>query len=265
MKLKLARVRYGEVLANIYWSSEVDFKKPLRFIISHHGLPSHPYQLNPAPLHGYIEKGFVMVYPEYIGTWGSYGKNTLESCVKTALDTINFVSKGTAMNLADNTSFSWTVKDITLLGGSFGGSVVLVAGAKSKEVKNIIAIAAPTDYRTHNKSHKEEDLNETWCLIQRGFENLWRLDKKFFIELSLGKIDLNPIDYAEKLENKNILLIHGDKDNSVSVDRSIELFNQIKKGKGKHKLIILKNEGHKGNDIIGGDDIFPRVIDWLEI
>lgn len=263
MALKWARTRHKKILANMYWDDKLNFTKPVKFILSFHGLPSHPYQLNPAPLHAYLEEGFVMVYPEYIGTWGSYGKNTLQSCVETALSIIQFVSKGKAMNILDKIKLSWKAQDIILLGGSFGGSVVLVAGAKSNLVKNVIAVAQPTDYRSHNKKYKEENLNETWRILTDGFKNLWRLDKKFFDKLLSGELDVNPVDYVDKLKNKNILLIHGDNDSSVSVERSIELFNQLKKGNGNHKLIILKNEGHKGNDIIGRGDLSPKIIGWL--
>lgn len=264
MALRWARFKYGKILANMHWDDNFDLLSPRQFIISVHGLPSHPYQLNSAPLNEYLRMGFVIILPEYIGTWGSYGINTLESCVDTILETIQFLKKGKAQNLLNGKNVAWKVKEIILLGGSFGGSVALIAGAKSKAIRKIIAVAPPTDYRTHNKKYHEEDLNETWQTVKKGFENLWRLDKKYFDKLQQGKIDLNPVDYVNELKRKNVLLVHGENDKSVSIKRSIELLKLIKSKNRNSKLIALKGEGHLGNDVIGKSKLFKEISRWLK-
>jgi pimeloyl-ACP methyl ester carboxylesterase len=237
-----------------------------RFMIVCPGMPGHPYSRNPAKLEGLIEKGFVLVYPDYVGTWASYGTMSWEKCVDTVLQSIEFIKKRTGVSAYDRSRMSWGVRDIILLGGSFGGSVVLVAGAKSKDIRPIISVAAPTNWRNHSRIPEEsgEPIDGLFDSIQRGWENLWRIpSRKEWDRLVRGDVDLNPVDYVEELGDKNTLLVHGEIDNIVAATRSIDLHQQLLKGKGKHELLILRGEGHKGNDVIGREDIIERVLRFL--
>lgn len=250
----------------MWFRENIDPNKEYRFIISCHGLPSHPYQHNPSKMENVTDAGFVMVFPNYIGTWASDGIMSWENCVKTILDTVDFVKSGQGRKVTqytgDDSIIKWKVKDITLLGGSFGGSVALVAGAKSKDVKNIISIAAPTNWRDHSKIHEEsaEPIEDLYDAIKHGWKNLWRIpNKEEWNRLVEGTADLNPCDYIVQLKSKNTLLIHGDADKVVSVKRAEQLHEDIKDGKGKHEIIILKGEGHMGNETIGRNEIFSKV------
>ena len=266
MKLTLTVFRFGDIVASMWSKESLESNKKFRFMIFCYGLPSHPYQHNPAKVEKLIERGFVLIYPNYIGTWASYGIMSWENCTNTILQTIDFLRGGEGKNIYDDSKILWKVKDITLVGGSFGGAVVLVAGAKSKYIKNIIAVCAPTNWRNHSRipEEKGEPIEKLYYTIQKGWKNLWRIpNKEEWDRLVNGSADLNAVDYIEELKNKNVLLIHGELDNIVVAKRSIDLYSQLKKGNGNHKLIILKNEGHEGNYIIGREDVFTQVIDWL--
>lgn len=258
--------KFGDIVATMWYRDELTPKKARRFILSCHGLPSHPYQHNPAKMEPLLDKGFVMLFPNYIGTWASSGTMSWENCVETVHRTIDFIKAESGNNLYDNAPLSWRVKDITLLGGSFGASVVLVAGAKSADVKNIIAVAGPTNWRNHSRIPEEaaEPIEELFDVVQAGWGNLWRIPhKKEWMRLVKGTADLNAVDYVDALKEKNVLLIHGRDDRIVAAKRSIELHESIKKGKGKHELLILEGEGHQGNDVVGRDDILPKVLGFL--
>ncbi len=267
MKPKLTVFRFGDIITSMWSKENLESNREYRFMIFCYGLPSHPYQHNPAKVEKLIESGFVLIYPHYLGTWASYGTMSWENCTNTILQTIDFLKGGNGENIYDDSKVLWKVEDITLVGGSFGGAVVLVAGAKSKYIKNIIAVCAPTNLRDHSRIPEEtgEPIEKLYCTVKNGWENLWRIpSKEEWDKLVDGSADLNAIDYIEELKNKNVLLIHGDLDNIVAAKRSIDLHNQLKKGNGNHKLIILKNEGHEGNYIIGREDLLPQVTDWLE-
>jgi dipeptidyl aminopeptidase/acylaminoacyl peptidase len=262
----IAVVRFGEIVASIWSKDNLRPNLEYRFMIVCPGLPGHPYSRNPAKLEGLIEKGFVIVYPDYIGTWASYGTLSWEKCVDTVLQSIEFVKLGKEESAYDRSKISWKVKDIALLGGSFGGSVVLVAGAKSKDIRSIISVAAPTNWRNHSRIPDEpgEPIDELFDSIMRGWENLWRIpSRKEWDRLARGEVDLNAVDYLEELRGMNTLLIHGEVDNIVTPQRSIDLHQKLQNGRGKHELLILSGEGHRGNDIVGREDITQRVLKFL--
>lgn len=266
MRPTLKVFKFGGIVATMWYGENLSPDKVRRFIISCHGLPSHPYQHNPAKMEPLLDKGFVMLFPNYIGTWGSSGTMSWENCVRTVHRAIDFLKAGSGNNLYDNAEVTWEVKDVTLLGGSFGASVVLVAGAKSADVKNIIAVAGPTNWKDHSRIPEEaaEPIEELFNVVQRGWSHLWRIPgKEEWMRLVEGTADLNAVDYVDSLKEKNILLIHGGDDTIVAAKRSRELYKSIKKGKGKHELLILEGEGHRGNDVVGRDDVLPRVLAFL--
>src|SRR3989338_7256453 len=228
MKPKFSVFRHGDVVTTVWSKSGIDKDKKYRFMIFCYGLPSHPYQHSPAKVEKFLENDFILVYPNYIGTWASYGTMSWEKCVDSILQTIEFLKSGTARETYDNSKIGWKVKDIILVGGSFGGTVALVAGAKSKDIKKIISVAAPTNFRSHNriKNQPEESLENLYFCIMRGWKNLWRIhNRQEWERLVEGRADINPVDYINFMK--------------------------------------IKDEGHVGNDFIGTEKINNKVLAWL--
>jgi dipeptidyl aminopeptidase/acylaminoacyl peptidase len=189
-----------------------------------------------------------------------------EKCVDTVLQSIEFIKQGRGESAYNTSTISWRAKDIILAGGSFGGSVVLVAGAKSKDIRSIISVAATTNWRDHSRIPEEpgEPIDELFESIRRGWENLWRIpSKKEWDRLARGDVDLSPADYVEELRDKNTLLIHGELDNIVAARRSVDLHQNLQSGNAKHELLILQREGHRRNDVIGREDIIEMVLRFL--
>lgn len=258
-------IKYEGILIKVWYNPKSFLKnKARRFIIVCHGCPSHPYDENPATNQKFMEDDFILVYPEYIGTWGSEGLCNFENAVDSVLKTINLLMKNTAKDIKSNQVINWKVKDITLLGGSFGGSVVLVAGAKSNFINKIIAVSSVTDWRTHNKlNFKEEDLTQMWKIINNGLNNYWRVNKQDYIKLMNGELDLNPIDYINILKEKNTLLIHGIYDSDVNYRRSKNLNKELKKGTGKHEIYLSKQKGHIVTRHLSKKQYYKKIINFL--
>lgn len=273
VKIGMCKVRYGKILSMIYFmrrssSYFPDSNKGYRILIFCYGIPGRPLDETSPVIKNFLKekKDCLVVCPEYIGTHSSYGKFTIKNAIKTIIKTIKFIKKGETRELWSQRSFSWKVKNISLIGGSFGGSIALVAGAKSDDVRNIIAIAAPIDWNTHAKiPGEEEDLENLYNVIKRGWKNLWRIrDKKDWKSFVSGKLGINPIEYVKNLKSKNVLLIHGKQDRIVSPERSKLLLSELQKRKGNCKLIFTEDKGHFGIQILTDKNLIKRVINFLE-
>lgn len=263
-----ASFSYGDILATMWFSSPLQTNKKYRFIIVCHGLPSHPYQHAPAKLEKLLDAGFVLLYPQYRGTQNSKGTFTWEGCIETVASSAEFLRSGKGRGLynkdSGKTEMQWSVKDITVLGLSFGGSVALVAGAKSYLIDNIISVAGPIDYRTHNrlKDVPEDSMECIYSFIDIALRSLWRtVTREEYQRIIDGSADVNPVDYVSELKNKKVLLVHGEKDVAVGISRSKELYAHIKGGKGKKKFIVVKNTGHEL--CLPSPSIVPKIVSFL--
>ncbi len=259
MKFNSARVRSGKVFISLAYA---DLSKPIRVIILAYGLPGSPPNTNDLFVRRFVSRGFVVAVPEYIGTFDSYGQCNFENCVDTLLETIRLFSNGIAKDLITMEVLHWRVKELVLIGGSFGASIALVAGARS-DIRKIVSLAAPTNYR--DIGDEEESIIDDYHIMKRAFPKTWRFaSKKAWTDLDKGVLDLNAVDYAKSLRSKNVLLVHGMKDKSVNFKRSAQLYVMIKGGKGKKRLILLQKEGHFGLRALRKPKVFNEVIRFLK-
>jgi dipeptidyl aminopeptidase/acylaminoacyl peptidase len=248
------------------WYIKNHFKRKNPFVgIMCHGLPSHPYQHNPAKIEKLILEGWILIYPNYKGTWASKGDMSWEGCVETIIDMVNYISKGNIKSV-NNQNLFFENPRIVLIGGSFGGSVALVAGAKSPLVKDIVCVAGVTNWRNHQQIPGEdgEPMDKLYKSVLKGYGPLWRItSKKEWLKLEQGSVDLNPIDYHKKLSEQNVFLVYGKKDNIVSSKRGIELYKELKKGSGKHELILL-DKGHCDYNVFSNENLYNKLSIWLK-
>jgi len=249
----------GPVHATLWWAGELSPKKPRKFLILCHGLPSHPYQMAPHKLEGWLRKGYALLYPHYIGSGASHGRFTFEGCVETVRRCAAFLKAGRGREAYGNALVAWKARDVILVGGSFGGSVVLVAGAKIPAVKSIIALAAPIDWRSLPES--DESLQDIYRSIRRGYRQVWRVSKSERGRLERGTVDFNPVDYIPQLRKKRVCLIHGLKARTVPPESSATFYVLL--DKGPHRLILVKNGRHFGHDILGRKEMMRAVLEWL--
>lgn len=190
-------------------------------------------------------EGFSCLYLRYSGTWGSYGNFLKDSPVKDVKNIIRFLLKNKYfVDSSNNQKTKFVFNEIILLGTSFGGSICLVAGAKSKFIKKIIALSPIIDYRDHarNQIYNEEDIGTLGNYLKRAYGVAYNFSETSWRKFIAGKLDINPIDYTKQLGKKKIILLSGVKDKSLSFDRVKNFFNEIPSKKKKH--YIFKNIGH---------------------
>lgn len=248
------RIRITNILIELYY---VPSSANGTVIVFCYGIPSHPFDRFPFGLESYLRQGYILVYPHYEGTFGSDGVCTLENTVSSIIATSQSMRSGNIYDLVSGERINIVTRRVILVGGSFGGSIALLAAAKSCEISTAISVAGPTDYRGRDFSKLKDKL-------KRAYKKEWNVTPSVWKALAEGRIDINPIDYADKLRQKNIYLIHGADDRIVSAEHSTKLYEMLKNGLGKHRILIEPNVGHVGSHYIGADHVHNSVESWLE-
>ncbi len=247
------RIKIGNVLTEIYHIPSSANGIVITFC---YGIPSHPFDRFPFGLESYLRQGYILAYPHYEGTFGSEGLCTLENSINSVIATVQNLLDGDHYDLMSEEKFEINPLKVVLAGGSFGGSVALIAAAKSDQINDVISVAGPIDYRGRNFSRLESKL-------KRAYGKEWNIDPSLWDKLSPGNIDINPIDYADRLKKKNTYLIHGETDPVIPADHSVKLHNMIRSGSGTHRILIEPNVGHIGCHYIGIGRIHKLVESWL--
>lgn len=248
------RIKISNILIELYY---VPSSTNGTVIVFCYGIPSHPFDRFPFGLESYLRQGYILAYPHYEGTFGSDGVCTLENAVDSTIMTAQAVLREDTHDLISGERFSIGSQRVILVGGSFGGSVALLAAAKSSEINTVISVAGPTDYRGRDFSKLEDKL-------KRAYKKEWDVDPSVWEALAQEKVDINPIDYVDKLKQKNTYLIHGADDPIVSADHSTKLHKMLKDGLGEHRILIEPNTGHIGSHYIGVERVRNSIEYWLK-
>ncbi|MBS3129007.1 alpha/beta fold hydrolase [Candidatus Woesearchaeota archaeon] len=175
------------------------------------------------------EHGFTVLRFDFSGSGKSQGKFeelTVTQEIKDLTAAKNFLEKKVG------------TQDIILIGHSLGGMVALLYTHKHPEIKAVVGIAPPYDYRRKRKSLP--DL-EKWkkdghaMLITRFSKKLMKLNYHFYEDaIQHNTWEALQIDVP-------FLLIQGTEDNAVPLEESKELFSHAKKPK---KMVTLEGANH---------------------
>ena len=196
-------------------------------IINCSGLPGQPenYEL----FSYFTQQGFICIHPKYEGTWESYGKFLEKSPVEDIIKVIDYVSEKRSLKSAyDSSTINLNFKNIFLFGSSFGASVALVAHAKTSSITGVVAIAPVTNFVTQGGGEDEEqDLTNLGTFLREGYGRAYDFELDNWQKLLEGEIDINPVNYKEELSSKCILLLHGENDKTVSIQKTKDFFENI--------------------------------------
>lgn len=217
-----------------FWSWNKDNIWQRDAIIMCHGLPSHPYDHTPAGCQKLLREGYVLIFVNYYGTWGSDGICTFENCVDSILKTIEFVVLWQGCESRSDTMYKRKMRRIVLAWGSFWASVALVAGAKSPHVQDIIACSPVINRKEHNTIYPESNLNELARFLATAYKNVRRCSPDAMDRLKSGLLDINPGEYVDVLKDKNICLIHAKSDPQISYAYTKVFLKRLRKWKWHH-------------------------------
>lgn len=248
------RTRISHILVELYCVPSVVNGSVLVFC---YGIPSHPFDRVPFGLESYLRQGYVLAYPHYEGTFGSDGVCTLENAVDSVVTTVEAVRNNNMYDLISGEHINIGSHRVILVGGSFGGSIALLAAAKSRDINTVVSVAGPTDYRGRNFSKLE-------CTLKHAYKKEWNVEPSLWETFKQGGVDINPIEYADALKRKNTYLIHGADDPLIHPEHAVKLHELLRDGSGKHRIQIEPNVGHIGSHYIGMEHVRNAVELWLQ-
>ncbi len=195
----------------------------------------------------YAENGYVAYAFDFCGgsvKSKSSGKSTEMTIFTEKEDLISVFNYIKDLSIVDKES-------IYLFGGSQGGMVTALAGEELKsEVKAMIlyypALNIPDDWRKNFKT--VEEIPETYDFwgLKLG-KNFFTSIRDFYTFENIGSFD------------KNVLVIHGDKDAIVSLSYS----EQAKSIYKNLELVVLPGEGH-GFTPNGGNTAMKKVLEFMK-
>ncbi|MGD9118032.1 MAG: alpha/beta fold hydrolase [Dehalococcoidia bacterium] len=143
---------------------------------------------------------------------------------------------------------------LTLLGFSGGAAVSVCVAARDKRVSAMVSGACPAGFGEWTRRDPQtliEHFREVGAIRDKDFPaspQKW-LD---------GFKAVRPIDYIARISPRPLLLVHGDKDETVSVDDAQRLY--AKAGEPK-KLAIIEGAGHR---LRHDEKAMAIVLEWLK-
>lgn len=216
--------------------------KKQRVIIFADGMPTVPSKK--AVLEFFSKKGFWAFAPRYRGSWESDGKFLEHSPDKDILLVVDGIHKNFVSlwdyNLNDKKPFRLNPDEIILIGGSFGGPAVILAG-KDKRINKTIAISPVINW---TKPGKAEPLDLLAKFTHAAFGNGYRVAKDGWKKIKSGKF-FSPHNHVNEIDGSKILLIHAKNDDVCPYMET----KKFAKATGA-KLITLPKGGHLGSSLL---------------
>jgi len=193
--------------------------------------------------------GFIVLAPNFRGSTG-YGKEFQKKIYKDwggaefkdVLYSVDFLKKS---GYADKNK-------IAVVGGSFGGFMVLTCITKAPEIwKCAVDIFGPSNLVTFLNSVPEHWKNSTDKLVGNPDKDVKLLKER------------SPINYVENIKCP-LLVIQGKHDPRVVEAESEQIVNKLKSMKKEVDYILLEDEGHGFSKVSNQIKVFEEKIKFLE-
>lgn len=212
-----------------------------RVIILCDGMPGIPRK---KPLVEFLAtKGYWVIYPRYRGAWESDGEFLARSPHEDILEILDELPKGLT-EAAFGQKFALKPADIFVIGGSFGGTVALLASL-DKRVRRVVANCPVADWSILKEEEHTETSNPDYAAYLRdAFGNAYRMPARNWRKLYTGKF-FNPMHHANEMDRSKILMFHA-KDDPHIPWRSVENFAKVTGA----KLKLLSRGGHLKTEFI---------------
>ncbi|GHE97311.1 alpha/beta hydrolase family protein [Thalassotalea profundi] len=195
----------------------------------------------------FASEGFVVIGTQYSGVAGGSKERTDEFGGKDVDDVISLLELLPFIAPADEAR-------VGMYGASRGGMqsfLVLRALAETKKIKAIATIAAPTNLITNLKERPEMEEVYSKRIPNYALASVKQLKERSVVYW----VDDLPKDVP-------VLLIHGAKDEKVSVRNATDLARLLENREHPYELEIYKEDGHIIN--VNEREMIHRVISWFK-
>lgn len=237
------RTRFARDIVAEFWAP----KKPSsKAIILCDGCPSMPGKRKVGEF--FARKGYWVFHPRYRGSWESGGKFLEESPEEDVL----FVAEGLNagfINIYDNVEYLLDIKEIVVIGASFGGAASILS-LKYPLIGKAIALSPLIDWRSKSKG---EPFAYFVHMVEEGFGEGYRVHKDAWKRLLSGKF-YNPIQEAKLIDGKRLFIVHATDDDVVPI-LPLRTFAKLL----KLRPLILKTGGHFSTSAVMNKEIWPKI------
>src|SRR3989344_3766251 len=201
----------------------------------------------------FARKGYWAFQFRYRGTWESEGEFLRQSPARDVDDVIHGIQKK-FREAWTGATYHPSIKEMLILGVSFGGAAAILASQNSLVMK-VIAIAPVVDW---NKSTKEEPFSEFIRQIKDGYPGAYRCPKNNLYKLRTKNF-YNPVDSVLTLDGKKIFLMCARDDHSVPYLPTKKLAQKI-----GATYVERARGGHLSGMIVTHPIIWKRIHKFLK-
>ena len=212
-----------------------------RAIVLCDGMPSIPRKQSLAEF--LAKKGYWVFYPRYRGAWESGGTFLARSPHEDILNVIDGIAKE-LREIAFGQRFRPAIRDVFVIGGSFGGAAAILCSLDPR-VKKAIANCPVVDWSILRESEKSETSNPSYAAyIREAFGGGYRLSDRNWKKLYSGKF-YNPAHHVDAIDAAKVMMFHAKDDPHVPY-RSVEKFAR----QTGARLNLFPRGGHLSTDMI---------------
>jgi alpha/beta superfamily hydrolase len=144
---------------------------------------------------------------------------------------------------------------MSLVGFSAGAAISICVASKDTRISGVAACACPSNFDFFTESAKPQSIID-------GYRDMGAIRDDNFPASIGGWFDnlrqVAAIDHIDRIAPRPVLLVHGSRDETVSIDHAHELYE--KAGRPK-KLVVIDGAGHK---LRREDRAVAAILDWLK-
>ncbi|OGH59796.1 MAG: hypothetical protein A2725_02145 [Candidatus Magasanikbacteria bacterium RIFCSPHIGHO2_01_FULL_33_34] len=186
-------------------------------------------------------KGYWVIHPRYRGTWESGGEFLVDQPEKNIIDIIDQLKQDKKiLSLWDNRVYEVDLKEINIIGTSFGGTTALLASLDAR-VNKVVCISPVVDWSAPSEDEPLDTFGEK---VKNNFGEAYRFKMENWDKLKTGKF-FNPVNYIDKINGGKIMIIHAKDDKVVRAKEVCEFAKKV-----NCKFELLESGGHLSASII---------------
>ena len=240
------RTKFAEEIVAEFWMPQ---KPSAKAFIILDGCPAVPSKHTLGEF--LARKGYWVFHPRYRGSWESGGE-FLQFSPDEDVQLVALGLSGGFTNIWDGMTYYLDIKEINVIGASFGGAAALLA-SRYPEINKVIAVSPVTDHKAQDTTKGAESNAEFLRQIRDGFGGAYRTNNKNYKKLLSGKF-FNPIRHAKEIDGAQVFIIHAKDDDVIPLRLTKVFAKEI-----GVRPVILDKGGHLSSRIITTTLIWKKI------